>query len=220
MNSSAQTPRQESSIARAKLLQHKVIVLIGTLSYLDKENLRQHVIRGNWKYEDQSLDMAEATAQRFKLIRNIPSDEDVTQLPKDGVFHGSFSMQIKLRNHTAAESGVKLTFKEDKENEGEFAVNGSGLNGYGAFKLFGTATKSPTPPGEVVLRIRKEYISLVPALWGKSVRNTSTDQQSMNVAGGQKSSKPLRAPLPASGQSLPSKEEKERFFMFTRVLMK
>ncbi|KAL7458519.1 hypothetical protein ACHAWC_010106 [Mediolabrus comicus] len=159
-------------------------LLVGTLSYVDKDSLRRHVIRGNWKYEH----LSEATApQRFELIRNIPAEEDVTQLPKDGEFHGSFSLQykfttskgkVKLKSRTVPESGVKLTFKGgEKEGEEEFAVNGTGTNEYGVFELFGTATKSPTPPGEEDVReykvkIRKKYISLaVPPALEKSSKD-------------------------------------------------
>ena len=146
-------------------------LLVGTLSYVDKDNLRRHVIRGNWKYEQT----AEAAApQRFELLRNIPAEEDVTQLPMDGEFNGSFSLQyafkntkgkLKLKNRTVAESGVALTFKEDKDNEGEYSVNGKGTNEFGVFELFGTASKADSTPGEedgneYKIKVRKRYISL------------------------------------------------------------
>jgi hypothetical protein len=129
------------------------------------------VIRGNWKYEQT----AEAAApQRFELLRNIPAEEDVTQLPMDGEFNGSFSLQyafkntkgkLKLKNRTVAESGVALTFKEDKDNEGEYSVNGKGTNEFGVFELFGTASKADSTPGEedgneYKIKVRKRYISL------------------------------------------------------------
>ena len=146
-------------------------LLVGTLSYVDKENLRRHVIRGNWKYEHN----AEATApQRFELIRNIPPEEDVTQLPKDGEFNGSFSLQykfntskgkVKFKHRTVAENGVALTFKEEKDKEGEFSVNGTGTNEFGEFELFGTARKAAAPHGEddakeYKVQVRKRYISV------------------------------------------------------------
>ena len=146
-------------------------LLVGTLSYVDKDNLRRHVIRGNWKYEQTA---EAATPQRFELLRNIPPEEDVTQLPKDGEFNGSFSLQyafknskgkLKLKNRTVAESGVGLTFKEDKDNEGEFSVNGTGTNEFGVFELFGTASKAASTPGEddvkeYKVQVRKKYVSL------------------------------------------------------------
>lgn len=152
-------------------------LLVGTLSYVDKDNLRRHVIRGNWKYEHTA---ETAAPMRFELLRNIPPEEDVTQLPMDGEFNGSFSLQytfkntkgkLKLKNRTVAESGVALSFKEDKDNEGEYSVNGKGTNEFGVFELFGTATKAASAPGEddvkeYKVKVRKRYISLAdpPAL--------------------------------------------------------
>jgi len=176
-------------------------LLVGTLSYVDNDNLRRHVIRGNWKYEQT----AEAAApQRFELLRNVPPEEDVTQLPMDGEFNGSFSLQyafkntkgkLKLKNRTVAESGVALSFKEDKDNEGEYSVNGKGTNEFGVFELFGTASKAASTPGEedgneYKIKVRKRYISLAvpPALeekkkkdkkrkLGDSVESSETPQE-------------------------------------------
>ncbi|KAL7439950.1 hypothetical protein ACHAXM_012135 [Skeletonema potamos] len=162
-------------------------LLVGTLSYVDKDNLRRHVIRGNWKYERT----AEAAApQRFELLRNIPPEEDVTELPKDGEFNGSFSLQyafknskgkLKLKNRTVAESGVALTFKEDKLS-GEFSVNGTGANEYGVFELSGTAIKAPTVPGEddvkeFKVKLRKRYISLAVAPVLEEKKEKSKDKK-------------------------------------------
>ena len=93
---------------------------------------------------------------------------DVKQLPKDGEYNGSFTFQAKigntLKNHTAHENGVALSFKKDKDREGEYSVNGKGTNIFGAFELFGTASKAATTPGEegkneYNIKVRKRYIS-------------------------------------------------------------
>jgi len=184
-------------------------LLVGTLSYVDKDNLRRHVIRGNWKYEQT----AEAAApQRFELLRNIPPEEDVTQLPMDGEFNGSFSLQyafkntkgkLKLKNRTVAESGVVMSFKENKDNEGEFSVNGRGTNEFGVFELFGTASKASSTAGEddgkeYKVKVRKRYISLAepPALEEKKKEKSKDKKRKLGDAAELLDAKPQELPPP------------------------
>ena len=89
-------------------------VLRGTLSY--NEEPRQHLIRGMWNYENSNA----FPPQKFELLRNLRDDEtDGTTLPKDGEFHGSFSLAYyhttskgkqKERSKVIAESNVKIKF--------------------------------------------------------------------------------------------------------------
>ena len=123
-------------------------ILTGTLAYSDRDNLRRHIIRGNWKYESSHA----VPPQRFELLRTIPPEEELKELPKDGEFSGSFNVQqaiktfkgkIKMKNRAVPESRVKLTFKRKEDDDDTvFSVNGTGTNEYGVFELFGTATKN------------------------------------------------------------------------------
>lgn len=133
-------------------------VLTGILAYSDRDNLRRHIIRGNWNYEH----CTDAKPQRFELIRIIPPNEDLKELPKDGEFNGSFNVQIqvttskiklKVKNRAVQETGVMLTFKPKKVNKDDFdddnsnhaekyEVFGRGTNEFGVFELHGSATKN------------------------------------------------------------------------------
>eukprot|EP00804_Cyclotella_cryptica_P014734 CCRYP_019948-RA/>CCRYP_019948-RA protein AED:0.36 eAED:0.37 QI:0/0/0/1/1/1/3/0/727 len=140
------------------------LLYIGTLSYSEQEgSRRQHQIRGNWKYENSP---ASAIPQRFELIRAIPPDEDLKDLPKDGEYHGTFSLAFefttskgkkKAKRKSVTESGVKIKFTKEAE-PGVFSVEGKGVNDYGTFELVGTATKSKMEddPGYHV-RLKKIY---------------------------------------------------------------
>lgn len=148
-------------------------LLVGTLAFSNRENLRRHIIRGNWKYEKSHA----AAPQRFELIRTIPPEESLEKLPQDGVFNGSFNVQlavknskgkIKMKNRAVAESGVKLMFTPSvvgHHPERTYAVRGTGTNEYGVFELFGTATKNI---GEEDLTygvsVRKKYVSEAPVM--------------------------------------------------------
>jgi len=150
-------------------------ILTGTLAYSDRDNLRRHIIRGNWKYESSHA----VPPQRFELLRTIPPEEDLKELPKDGEFNGSFNVQvsvktskgkIKLKSRSVSESGVKLSFKPKEDAEGGaavFAVHGTGTNEYGVFELFGTATKNTdVEEGEDTtysISVHKKYIAPPPA---------------------------------------------------------
>ena len=163
------------------------LVLSGTLSYVDKDNLRRHVIRGNWKYEQSPESVA---PQRFELLRNVPAEEDVTQLPMDGEFNGSFSLQytftnskgkLKSKNRTVAESGVALKFKEDGDKKGHFSVSGKGTNEFGVFELLGTADKATSTQDDVKeykIKVRKRYVSLaVPPVLEEKKDKKSKDKK-------------------------------------------
>jgi hypothetical protein len=128
-------------------------ILVGTLACSDRDGLRRHIIRGNWKYENSH----ETPPQRFELLRTIPEGEDLEELPKDGEFNGSFNVQhfvksskgkMKIKNRAVAENGVMLKFTPEDEEEDKFAVKGKGSNEYGVFELFGTATKNKVEEDE------------------------------------------------------------------------
>jgi hypothetical protein len=97
------------------------ITLSGTLGYSSDESARLHAIRGNWKFDH----FPPKDAQRFELIRTVPPSEDLTKLPADGEYHGTFSLawdykspkgKMKTQRKNVAESGVMIWFTEtDKE---------------------------------------------------------------------------------------------------------
>mmetsp|Transcript_23713 Transcript_23713/g.35875 ORF Transcript_23713/g.35875 Transcript_23713/m.35875 type:complete len:1380 (+) Transcript_23713:62-4201(+) len=135
-------------------------VLKGTLSY--NIETRRHMIRGMWNYENSNA----LPPQRFELLRNLDKDEEVNVLPKDGEFHGSFSLAYfhttskgkqKERSKVIMESGVKIKFTTVEGKEGEFNVDGEGTNQFGVFNINGTATPSEhedDPTYDIVLRKR------------------------------------------------------------------
>lgn len=135
-------------------------VLKGTLSY--NMETRRHMIRGMWNYENSNA----LPPQRFELLRNLDKDEEVTVLPTDGEFHGSFSLAYfhttskgkqKERSKVIMESGVGIKFTPIEGKEGEFNVDGEGTNQFGVFNINGTATPSEhedDPTYDIVLRKR------------------------------------------------------------------
>jgi len=141
-------------------------LLIGTLSYSDSGGTRRHMIRGNWRYENT----LESRPQRFELTRTLAAEEDLKELPKDGVFSGSFSMEfivtnskgkIKTKTRVIMETGVKITFMLTEGEPKTYTVRGQGNNEYGAFELHGTATKvvnedDPEDPAYNI-QLRKSY---------------------------------------------------------------
>ena len=158
-------------------------VLKGTLSY--NIELRRHLIRGMWNYENSNA----LPPQRFELLRNLEPDEDPKVLPKDGEFHGSFSLAYfhttskgrqKERSKVIPESGVKIKFTKIEEESGGYKVDGTGTNQFGIFHINGTASASPhddDPSYNIVLRKRYEPSATTAA--------AATD----NAAGGKKSKK-------------------------------
>ena len=141
-------------------------VLRGTLSY--NIEVRRHLIRGMWNYENSST----FPPQRFELIRNLEPDEDPVVLPKDGEFHGSFSLAYfhttskgkqKERSKVIPESGVNIKFTKILGEE-RFQVDGTGTNQFGIFHINGDATPSPHDDGQFNIVLRKRYEpSSVPA---------------------------------------------------------
>jgi Bromodomain extra-terminal - transcription regulation/Bromodomain len=138
-------------------------VLKGTLSY--NLDLRRHLIRGMWNYENSGSNLA---PQRFELLRTLEKDEDPKELPKDGVFHGSFSLAYfhttskgkqKERSKVIPETGVKIVFTKIEGKDDEYKVDGKGTNQFGIFHINGTATPSKyegDPVYDVILRKRYE----------------------------------------------------------------
>lgn len=157
-------------------------ILVGTLAYSDRDNLRRHIIRGSWKYENA----ASAPPERFELIRHIPPEEDLKELPKDGEFNGSFNVQmqvktskgkIKLKSRAVSESGVKLTFKPKDESRGIYDVNGTGLNEFGVFELYGSATKNRLVVDEdptYSVSVHKRYAVVTPRAVAPTAAVTTT----------------------------------------------
>ncbi|KAL3785515.1 hypothetical protein ACHAW5_005269 [Stephanodiscus triporus] len=208
-------------------------LLVGTLAYSDRDNLRGHVIRGNWKFESGSSRALAAPPERFELIRFIPPEEDLKELPKDGEFNGSFNVQfpvknskgkIKLKTRAVPESGVKLTFRPREDgSEGIFEVHGTGLNVFGTFELYGTATKNSSIVEEdpaYKVSVHKRYVVVAPAQTPaqSAVATAIAGEAESNdkKQNGEDEARPPPTVLPTEEE----KKEKERFLMFTRVLMK
>ena len=145
--------------------------LVGTLFYSNRDNLRHHVIRGNWKFESPSA----APPERFELIQFIPPEEDLKELPKGGEFNGSFKVRFEVENSKgkikmktcAVPESVELTFKPRDGSEGIFKIHGRGVNEIGTFKLYGTATKNASVVEEdptYKVSVHKRYASLPPTV--------------------------------------------------------
>ena len=144
-------------------------IMKGTLSY--EMGLRRHLIRGMWNYENSTS----VPPQRFELLRSLAPDEEVTELPKDGEFHGSFSLvythvtskgKRKERSKVIPETGVNIKFTRIEGKPGEYNVDGKGTNQFGIFHINGTATPSTLagdPTMNIVLRKRYEPASAPPA---------------------------------------------------------
>jgi hypothetical protein len=141
-------------------------VLRGTLSYNSEP--RQHLIRGMWNYENSNT----LPSQKFELLRNLRDDEtdtDLTTLPKDGEFHGSFSLAYhttckgkqKERSKVVSESGVKIKFTKIEDSNNEYKVDGTGVNEFGTFCIDGTAKPITThdDDGQYTIEFRKRYIA-------------------------------------------------------------
>ena len=144
-------------------------VLKGTLSY--NIDLRRHVIRGMWNYEN-----SHTSPQRFELLRNLDKEEDPKVLPADGEFHGSFSLAYfhttskgkqKERSKVINEHGVNITFTKVEGTEHEYKVDGKGTNQFGIFNINGTASPSPQDgdddPTEYKIVLQKRYEPSTPA---------------------------------------------------------
>ncbi|KAL3930095.1 MAG: hypothetical protein SGBAC_011915 [Bacillariaceae sp.] len=152
--------RQEPGGSAASTSQPPPPVLKGTLSY--NVELRRHLIRGMWNYENSSA----FPHQRFELVRNLDLSEDPKVLPKDGEFHGSFSLAYfhttskgkqKERSKVIQETGVNIIFKKLEDGEGTFKVDGKGTNQFGIFHINGTAKPSPHGDDQFTIILRKRY---------------------------------------------------------------
>ncbi len=169
-------------------------VLRGTLSY--NAEPRQHLIRGMWNYENSNA----FPAQKFELLRNLRDDEtDGTTLPKDGEFHGSFSLAYyhttskgkqKERSKVIAESGVKIKFTKiegsESEHGSEYKVDGTGVNQFGIFHINGTAKPTPHGDGQYSIELRKRYDSAATAAagGGAGAAGKKAKKQKKNSKGG------------------------------------
>eukprot|EP00529_Nitzschia_sp_RCC80_P006409 CAMPEP_0113524768 /NCGR_PEP_ID=MMETSP0014_2-20120614/46387_1 /TAXON_ID=2857 /ORGANISM="Nitzschia sp." /LENGTH=1563 /DNA_ID=CAMNT_0000422891 /DNA_START=177 /DNA_END=4868 /DNA_ORIENTATION=+ /assembly_acc=CAM_ASM_000159 len=166
-------------------------VLKGRLFY-DLEG-RKHFIRGMWNFENAD----ENRKLRFDLSRNLRSDEDPKELPKDGEFHGSFSNRtfiptkkggIKEKIGIVNESGVNIKFTKtdgDVTEHGQvYNVDGTGTNPFGTFSLTGKAVPSGNNDDQYTVELRKAYpIVAVPprgSTGGKS-KNKKTNKNLSSV---------------------------------------
>ncbi len=121
-------------------------LLVGTLAFLDRDNLRRPIIQGVLGYFE-NIKFKYLPEEQFEWIHFIPPNEDLNKLPKDGEFNGLFNIKtkrwnIKIKSCTVPESGVKLTFKLRDESREILEVHGTGLNNFGTFELHGTAMKN------------------------------------------------------------------------------
>ncbi len=183
-------------------------VLRGTLSY--NMELRRHLIRGMWNYENSNA----LPPQRFELLRNLDPGEDPTLLPKDGEFHGSFSLAYfhttskgkqKERSKVIPESGVNIKFTRIEGKEDSFKVDGKGTNQFGIFHINGNATPSPHDDGQynIVLRKRYEPSSQPTGTIGDSDGTKPKKRKMVGVAAPSDMGdpEPDEGPLPAPSQS-------------------
>jgi hypothetical protein len=122
-----------------------------------------------WNYENSNT----FPPQKFELLRNLTDDEtdtDLMTLPKDGEFHGSFSLAYyhttskgkqKERSKVIPESGVKIKFSKIDDSNNEYKVDGTGVNQFGIFHINGTAKPTPTheDDGQYSIELRKRYDS-------------------------------------------------------------
>ena len=153
----------DSSVTPAVAPEPAPPVLKGILSY--NELSRKHTIRGNWNFESST----ESKPQRFELIRNLGQNEDPKELPKNGEFHGSFSLTYthisakgkrKERSRVIKENGVYITFTKKEEEEDAFEVNGKGNNQYGIFTIIGTAVRDELETEKKYkVELKKRYIT-------------------------------------------------------------
>ncbi len=165
-------------------------LLKGSLSYINNELTRKHVIQGTWNFE--SSDNTHAP-QRFELVRQLGPNEDPTELPKDGVFNGSFSLiythisakgKKKERSRLITESGVKIKFSKKDEDDGgdddAYDVNGQGTNQYGVFSIFGTAVRDKEDKKQFKVELRKRYLTSPSSSTSVAPSDTSPEKKLKN----------------------------------------
>lgn len=140
-------------------------LLVGTLSYDDKDGIRCHKICGTWKFEGSP----ESESQNFELTRIIPSNEDLNELPKNGTFNGSFiyryQVDVKTSNKklkmttVIEEENVNIIFTKAGTDSTSFYIEGNGSNQFGTFELTGTAEKKlQNDDPSLSIRMQKKYI--------------------------------------------------------------
>ena len=182
-------------------------VLRGTLSYINNELTRRHVIQGKWNFEAST----EHTPQNFQLVRTLGLDEDPTELPKDGTFDGSFSLAYvhisakgkrKEKSRVIQESGVRIKFTERDGEDDSYDVHGEGTNQYGVFSVIGTAVRDLSgPEKKYSVEMVKKYLS-----------SPTPVPESPGAAGGKKiksksKKRKLEMPTDASNAHLQSADE-------------
>ncbi|CAJ1938218.1 unnamed protein product [Cylindrotheca closterium] len=195
------------SDAAASTSQPPPPVLKGTLSY--NVELRRHLIRGMWNYENSSA----FPHQRFELLRNLDQTEDPKELPKDGEFHGSFSLAYfhttskgkqKERSKVITETGVNITFRKLEDDEGSFKVDGRGTNQFGIFHINGTAKPSPHGDDQYTIILRKRYepsSAPAPAVPTESDGMKKSKKRKMGGVAGNSGGNGENSPLPPPSQS-------------------
>lgn len=119
-------------------------LLTGILTYSEQDGKRRHLIQGEWK-NDKSC----AQKQKFEWSRDLSPGEDLKTLPMSGTFNGSFVYACKVgdskleMSDMVKETDVELKFSPKGDELDTFKVKGKGVNRFGKFKLYGTATKRP-----------------------------------------------------------------------------
>ena len=200
------TSENGSASASSTIATPAVPVLRGTLSYINNELTRKHVIQGKWNFEPST----EHAPQNFQLVRTLGLDEDPTELPKDGTFDGSFSLAYvhisakgkkKEKSRVIQESGVRIKFTEREGEDDAYDVHGEGTNQYGVFSVIGTAVRDLSgPEKKYKVELRKRYLtSSTPASEspGKKLKSKSKKRK-LEKAGGSGSAyvQPVDEPLP------------------------
>ena len=185
-------------------------LLKGTLSYNLEQ--RKHKLQGMWNYENSNA----FPAQRFELVRNLGPEENPAELPKDGEFHGSFSLAYvhvtskgkrKERSKVIPESGVKIKFVKKDSFGKEYDVDGMGTNQFGVFSIVGTAIKSEHEGDpEYHVELRKKYVQTtepvaVAATPAKTGGKKHTKKRDGDANGDDASS---AGPLPPPSESFPA----------------
>mmetsp|Transcript_6747 Transcript_6747/g.8542 ORF Transcript_6747/g.8542 Transcript_6747/m.8542 type:complete len:1363 (+) Transcript_6747:234-4322(+) len=182
-------------------------LLKGTLSFIDNELTRKHIIRGMWNFENTS-----DPPQRFDLARILGPDEDCKELPKDGEFRGSFGITYKIttskgkekvKKKTVVENGVNISFTKQEGKKDAFDMNGQGVNEYGVFDVYGTAVRDDSEGDKKYkVELRKRYVNSVESAptissTGKKVKSKSKKRKLGPSSEGNANDGPLPDPSPS-----------------------
>jgi len=98
----------------------------------------------------------------------IPSNEDSNELPKNGIFNGSFVYQYQVDVKTSKkklkmttvikEENVDIIFTKAGTDNTSFYIEGKGSNQFGTFELTGTAEKKlQNDDPSLTIRMQKNY---------------------------------------------------------------